>query len=98
MTKEMIDACNAVNAEIQVERFNTRMALIARCFKYDRQLSVDVLSLKTDPLYYAHYFDQLYDMPYWELEEFELKMFKITQDYGESICCNKAETKKHPAL
>lgn len=90
MIQELLDICNKVNAELQAERFNTRMILIARCFEYDKELLVDVLSLKIDRLYYNNYFDQLFDMPYWELEEFEVKMFKITKDYGESIC-NKAQ-------
>ncbi len=84
MTQEMLIACNAVNAELQVERFNTRMILIARCFEYDRRLEVDVKSLRIDPYYYNNFFDMLFDMPYYKLEEFEVKMFKILKDYEQS--------------
>jgi len=96
MTQEMLNACNKVNAELQAERFNTRMALIARCFEYDKFLGVDEKSLKTDPFYHNNYFDQLMDMKYWELEEFEIKMFKITQDYEESICKETETTANNP--
>ena len=89
MTNEMLIACNKVNAELQTERFNTRMTLIARCFEYDKFLNVDEKSLKTDPFYWANYFDMMMDMKCWELAEWEIKMFKITKDYGESITQRK---------
>jgi len=94
MTQEMLIACNRVNAELQTERFNTRMMLISRLFSHDRFLGVDEKSLKIDRLYYAHEFDLLMDMSLCELEEREIKMFKITKDYGEHIC-SKAEAEKH---
>jgi len=85
MTTEMLLACNKVKAELQTERFNQRMIHIARCFEYDKFIGVDVRSLKTDRLYYNHYFDMLMDMNLEDLEAWEVKIFKITKDYGEAI-------------
>lgn len=85
MTIELLEICNKVNTELQQERFALRMELIKRCFEHDRELGIDEKSLKIDPLYYNNFFDMMYDMPYYKLEEFEIKMFKIKKDYEESI-------------
>lgn len=89
MTQEMLMLCNKINSDLQAERFNQRMVHVARCFEYDRFLLIDIKSLATDPLYYNSYFDQLMSMSLEELEEWEIKMFKITKDYGESITKRK---------
>lgn len=85
MTPDVLRLCNAVNAELQIERFNIRMTHVARCFQYDHFLGIDVKSLKKDRLYYNNYFDMLMSMTLEQLEKHEIKMFKITKDYGESI-------------
>lgn len=88
MDAQTIALCNKVNDEIQQDRFNTRMILIQRCFDYDKFLKVDEKSLKDDPYYYNTYFDQLMKMSLEELEEWEIKMFKITKDYGQWLSNN----------
>lgn len=84
MTQEMIDVCNRVKHSLQIEQANSRLVLIARCFDHDKRLGVDIRSLRNDKYYYNNYFNQLYDMNYYSLEEFEQKMFKIVKDYEES--------------
>jgi hypothetical protein len=85
--------CNKINADLQIERFNERMVLIARCFEYDKFLGVPERELRLgNHLYYNNYFDQLMDMKLWDLEDWEVKMFKITKDYGDAI--NRYPTKE----
>jgi len=67
------------------------MIHISRCFQYDHFLGVDTKCLLKDKYYYNDYFNLLYGMKLEELEQWEIKMFQITKDYGESITRDYSE-------
>lgn len=67
------------------DKYNQRMILIARIFEYDKFLGVDVKQLKRNPNYYNDQFDYLYDMNFYELEEFEQKMHELVTTFGQVL-------------
>ena len=82
MTTETLNLCKKVNADLQIERFNTRMCYISRIFDYDKHLGVDQKILKRNKYYYNDGFDQLMELTLEQLEEVDQQISEAVRAFN----------------